>query len=152
MPEGEGDRLDALIVAASDAGWAALARSLKEHGIAPTHSFPPWCVIAALRRADVESLRCVPGVRVVADLLPESEVAALPEPLRLAAAAWNERLRSKAEGGRVKGRGESWDAPGFLPPDPPASVREYLRRREAEAASDPSRKPRSGASDEPDGV
>jgi len=134
LSEGEGDRRDALIVAANDAGWSALARSLAERAVTPTHSFPPRCVIVAARPPDVDALRRVPGVRVVVDVLPQSELASLPEELRLAAAAWNERLRSRAGQARVKGRGESWDAPGFLPPDPPAAVREHLRRREAEEA------------------
>jgi hypothetical protein len=150
LPKEDGDRLEALIVAADDAGWAALARSLQERCLAPAHSFPPRCIIGALRRADLDSLRGVPGVRVIVDQVPESELLTLPEPLRLAAAAWNERLRSRAEGGRARGRGESWDAPGFLPPDPPAAVRESLRRRESEAAKAPSRGPGRGDGDEPE--
>ena len=150
MPEEDADRLEALIVAADDAGWAALTRSLRERGLAPTHSFPPRCIIGVLCRADLDSLRGVPGVRVIVDRVPESRIVTLPEPLRLAAAAWNERLRSRAEGGRARGRGESWDAPGFLPPDPPAAVREVLRRREADAAREPSRKPGLSERDKPE--
>lgn len=134
MPEGEGERRDALIVAANDAGWSALARSLAEREVAPAHSFPPRCVIAALRPSDVDAFRQVPAVRVIVDVLPESQIAGLPEELRLAAAAWNERLRSRAGSAPVRGRGERWDAPGFLPPDPPAAFREHLRRREGDAA------------------
>ena len=70
LSEGEGDRRDALIVAANDAGWSALARSLAERAVTPTHSFPPRCVIVAVRPPDVDALRRVPGVRVVVDVLP----------------------------------------------------------------------------------
>jgi len=142
-----GERREALIVVSSDAGWSALTRDLQELGIPPTHAFPPRCVIAELDPAALDRIRRGPGVRVVLDAIPESELGVLPEELRLVAAAWNERFRSKghAEG---RGRGLSWDAPGFLPPDPPATVREYLRQREAELAREESPEPRPDDSDE----
>jgi hypothetical protein len=134
-PEGEGERRDALIVATNEAGWFALARLLAEREVTPAHSFPPRCAVAALRASDVEALRRVPAVRVIVGVLPESEIASLPQELRLAIAGWNAHLRSSAGRVPVKGRGERWDAPGFLPPDPPATFRERLRRREGGAAS-----------------
>lgn len=121
-------------MASSDAAWSALGRDLKALGITPAHAFPPRCAIAELAPAAVDRLRRAPGVRVVLDAIPERELGALPEEFRLVASAWNEHLRSKTEKTRVRGRGESWDAPGFLPPDPPAGFREYLRQREAELA------------------
>lgn len=133
MAEGEEDRREFLIAVANEAAWSALTRHLEERGIKPTHSFPPWCAIAELDRPDSDVIRQIPGVRVVEGALSEAELAALPEELRFAAAAWNERLRAR-ENPRAMGRGQSWDAPGFLPPDPPAAFREYLRWREAEEA------------------
>jgi len=147
LAEAKGDRREAFIVASSDAGWSALTRDLQELGIPPTHAFPPRCVIAELDPAALDRIRRGPGVRVVLDAIPESELGVLSEELRLVAAAWNERFRSK---GHVKGRGVglSWDAPGFLPPDPPAAVREYLRQREAELAREESSRPRPDDSEE----
>lgn len=141
------DRREALVVASSDAGWSTLTRDLQELGIPPTHAFPPRCVIAELDPAALDRIRRGPDVRVVLDAIPESELGALPEELRLVAAAWNEHFRSK---GQVEGRGRglSWDAPGFLPPDPPPEIREYLRLREAELAREESPEPLPDDSDE----
>ena len=148
MAEARGDRREALIVASSDAGWSALARDLQDLGITPAHAFPPRCVIAELAPAAVDRLRKKAGVRVVLDAIPERELGALPEEFRLVASAWNKHLRSKTEKKRVRGRGESWDAPGFLPPDPPADFREYLRQREGELAREGPSETRPDESDD----
>jgi hypothetical protein len=137
---------EALITVSSGGDWSALSQHLKEHGITPTHVFPPWCAIVEVSPAVLDDLRGLSGARVVVDALPESELASLPEEFRFVASAWNESLRSKKRV-TVRGEGLSWDAPGFLPPDPPASVREYLRAREREVAQQQSSGEETGESD-----
>jgi hypothetical protein len=78
-----------------------------------------------LRHAEIESIET--------DAIDESLwLKASPDWLT-AVSVWNQHLRAAA--GRTAAPDRPWDAPGFLPPDPPAETRERLRRREQELKS-----------------
>lgn len=61
-------------------------------------------------------LRAIPGIEAATiDALPQDILNSLNQTEALWVAAWFERKRPKQR----PGEGLAWDAPGFLPPDPP---------------------------------
>jgi hypothetical protein len=71
-----------------------------------------------LVRADPEALPRVSGIRGVADVHNEASFEhppGLSSAERLFVSAWQARQQPKIR----PGEGRNWDAPGFLPPDPP---------------------------------
>jgi hypothetical protein len=101
-------------------------------------SYPPAALVAELPhgkapelagQADIEAIR--------GDAFSDEQVNNELSDLRFVMIAWNNRCTARSGGGTAaSSRGLSWDAPGMLPPDPPAHVREALRQREKEMMSD----------------
>ena len=87
-----------------------------------------------------ELRRSLGGATVYTEAVPATVVEHAAEPLRSVLTAWNARRSQAGVRPEPRGRGLAWDAPGFLPPDPPPEIRELLRRREQqldEAADSP---------------
>jgi hypothetical protein len=83
-----------------------------------TQRLPPRLAVVRLEPARLNDLHACPGVRDV--LTGEGEPPGdLNEHERLFAEAWLLSQRPK----RRPGAGLAWDAPGFLPPDPPPERR-----------------------------
>jgi hypothetical protein len=82
-----------------------------------TSVLPPRLVVLSAG-ADIEALSRRPGVEAVLAQPSDEAPASLSEPERLFVSAW--RARQHAEAKTRVGEGLAWDAPGFLPPDPPA--------------------------------
>ncbi|MGC7096783.1 hypothetical protein ACPZ19_19085 [Amycolatopsis lurida] len=81
--------------------------------------FPPRMVVAEI--AEPEELRRDPGIRLIVedeDSVPEEILAELTESERLFLNGWL-ITRTSSEKKRAGDR-LSWDASGFVPPDPPA--------------------------------
>jgi hypothetical protein len=80
-----------------------------------TQVVPPH--LALVSAFDAEALRKLPGVRfVLTDDIPEQAREDLEPAEKLFVDAWEARSQPKRE---RPGNGLAWDAPGFLPPDPP---------------------------------
>jgi hypothetical protein len=84
-----------------------------------TQVLPPRLALVRERPGATEGVTNLDGVLGVYD-------DALPEPLpdltqaeHVFVSAWEARGRTKTR----RGEGQSWDAPGFQPPDPPAGQR-----------------------------
>lgn len=76
----------------------------------------------ALVRADPEALPRVSGIRGVADVHDDASFEHPPDlssAESLFVSAWQARQQPKIR----PGQGLDWDAPGFLPPDPPGQRR-----------------------------
>ena len=97
-------------------------------------AFRPAAIVAELSDNAISTLREMPGVLVMTEAIAENEATMLPEGLRPAAALWNERVARQEHPQTRSGENLAWDAPGYLPPDPPPAIRDELRRRESEAA------------------
>lgn len=80
----------------------------------------PRVVVVEGAQNELAGLRAVPGVlAATAGELPPAVLEGLDESEALFVAAW----LSRTKGGTSKqrpGEGLAWDAPGFVPPDPPA--------------------------------
>lgn len=93
--------------------------------------FLPHALIVQATEAGVEELRRSAGAAgIYTEAVPAAAVESAAEPLRTVLAAWNQRRSFPGDRPEPLGRGLAWDAPGFLPPDPPPEIREMLRRRE----------------------
>jgi len=97
------------------------------------HAFPLQAIIAALDKNQRTGLRDDREVSFVAtDPIPSHIMVHEPEESKPALEAWNAFAEKKRKTGISAKRGFAWDAPGFLPPDPPRHIRELLKRRERE--------------------
>jgi hypothetical protein len=93
--------------------------------------FLPHALIVQVTEEAVDSLRHTLGATTVyTEAVPATVVEDAAEPLRSVLAAWNQRRSQSGVRPEPRGRDLPWDAPGFLPPDPPPEIRELLRRRE----------------------
>ena len=97
------------------------------------HAFPLQAIIAALDENQRAGLRDDREVLFVeTNPVPSHIIVQEPEESRPALEAWNAFAEKKRKTGITARRGFTWDAPGFLPPDPPRHIRELLKRREKE--------------------
>lgn len=93
--------------------------------------FLPHALLIQVPAGAVDDVRRSLGAEVVhTDAIPQAAVDAAAEPLRGVLIAWNQRRGSSGVDPEPPGRDLPWDAPGFLPPDPPAETRDLLRQRE----------------------
>jgi len=93
--------------------------------------FLPHALIVQVTEEAVGDLRQSLGAATLyTEAVPATAVEAAAEPLRTVLTAWNQRRSQSGVRPEPLGRGLAWDAPGFLPPDPPPEIRELLRRRE----------------------
>src|SRR5690242_1117070 len=86
-------------------------------------SYPPRAMVALLPldkggelvgQADIES--------VDTDLISNERIARELSDLRFVLLAWNERIKARQQRGSQRQESLAWDAPGYLPPDPPAHI------------------------------
>ena len=93
--------------------------------------FLPQALIVQVTEGVVDDLRRSLGAGTVyTEAVPVTAVEAAAEPLRSVLTAWNQRRSPSGVRPEPRGRDLPWDAPGFLPPDPPPEIRELLRQRE----------------------
>ena len=93
--------------------------------------FLPHALIVQVTEEAVNDLRQTFGTAsVYTEAVPAAVVDGAAEPLRSVLTAWNQRRSLSGDRPEPRGRGLAWDAPGFLPPDPPPEIRELLLRRE----------------------
>ena len=93
--------------------------------------FLPHALMVQVTEEAVDDLRQSLGAATIyTEAVPATAVEAAAEPLRSVLTAWNQRRSLSGDRPEPRGRGLAWDAPGFLPPDPPPEIRELLRRRE----------------------
>jgi hypothetical protein len=106
---------DEALVILDPADDGGAAQAVRTHARV-TQSISPRVLVVSTAGADLERIRMHPGVsRVVAGAAP-GEIPGLDEQEALFVAAWASRQGGKTARG---GDGVAWDAPGFLPPDPP---------------------------------
>ncbi len=93
--------------------------------------FLPHALIVQVAEGAVDDLRRSLGeATVYAAAIPATVIEGAAEPVRSVFTGWNQRRSLPGVRPEPRGRGLSWDAPGYLPPDPPPEIRERLRRRE----------------------
>jgi hypothetical protein len=96
------------------------------------HAYPPSIIIAALPPDQIASMRTSDGIQAIdTEEIVDLDLLQAAGARGWAIAAWNAHVLSKRQPAPAS-RDLPWDAPGYLPPDPPADVREMLRRRERE--------------------
>ena len=94
-----------------------------------TQRLPPRLAVVTGDEDDLAALQQVPGVvAVIEGSVPESARAELDPTERLFVDAWLKRQQPKVR----PGEGLPWDAPGYLPPDPPG----WMTTREEEGQND----------------
>ena len=95
--------------------------------------FLPHALIVRVTEEAVDDLRQSLGAATVyTEAVPATVVEDAAEPLRSVLAAWNQQRSQSGVRPEPRGRDLPWDAPGFLPPDPPPEIRELLRQREGQ--------------------
>jgi len=95
--------------------------------------FLPQALIVQVKEGVVDDLRRLLGAGTVyTEAIPATAVEAAAEPVRSVLTAWNQRRSPSGVRPEPRGRDLPWDAPGFLPPDPPPEIRELLRQREGQ--------------------
>ena len=110
---------------------AAAAAAVAAVGGRIVAGFLPHALIVQVTEEAVDGLRQSLGAATVyTETVPATAVESAAEPLRSVLTAWNQRRGVSGVRPEPRGRGLPWDAPGFLPPDPPPEIRELLRRRE----------------------
>lgn len=112
---------------------------LQEAGGRAVHVFPPGACIARIPEHALDTIRRAELIEYAeAGEIGSDKTAQETENVAWAIAAWNERLRFKADPAR-RDQGLDpipWDHPDRLPPDPPHHIRERLRKREDDMQSD----------------
>ena len=95
--------------------------------------FLPHALIVQVTEEAVNDLRQTFGADTVyTEAVPATAVEAAAEPLLSVLTAWNQRRSPSGIRPEPRGHDLPWDAPGFLPPDPPPEIRELLRQREGQ--------------------
>lgn len=96
------------------------------------HSASPRVVVVECLQSELAELRSIPGVTVVTggDSPPEV-MDSLNDSEALFVAAWLSRIKEGPSKRRLS-EGLSWDAPGFVPPDPPAGISEPNKKDDEE--------------------
>jgi hypothetical protein len=96
------------------------------------HVFPPNFIIARIPQTAIKRLEKLPQVHSIDhDEISDERMERASEVFRLAFSAWNEYVRKKSpKFSWPKQTLTSWNTSGRQPPDPPAHLRDELRRRE----------------------
>jgi hypothetical protein len=105
---------EVLVILRPGAGTDGLARLRSEYPV--TSVMPPRIAVLSAG-AGIERVSGLPDVEAVLAQPEDEAPPSLSEPERLFVSAW--RARQHAGPKTRAGDGLSWDAPGFLPPDPP---------------------------------
>lgn len=116
--QGSTSRLEAVEAAIAAAGGQIVA------------GFWPHALMIQVAEGVVDNLRQALGaVTIYTEVVPAATVEAAAEPVRSVLTVWNQRRSQSGVRPEPRGRDLPWDAPGYLPPDPPPEVRKRLRRR-----------------------
>lgn len=92
------------------------------------HVASPRIIAVECPPGELAGLRSIPGVTVVTSGgVPSKVMEGLDDSEALFVTAWLSRIKEEPAKQRL-GEGLSWDAPGFLPPDPPPSVSERSKK------------------------
>ena len=120
MARVSGDRPELLVILGGERAAEALNQLRNSYRV--TQSASPRVVVIEAGPGEAGRLRAIPGVKVVtAGELPSEGMEGLDDGEALFVEAWVSRINELPLKQRP-GEGLPWDAPGFIPPDPPAAV------------------------------
>jgi hypothetical protein len=114
-----------------------------------THVYPPHVIIALIPQHAFKSLTEHAGIASVYDgLISEERLQQVAPDIQQVMLNWNDHLKGQQHiGEQAKTTPPlSWDAPGYLPPDPPTHVQEQLRRHQQELQAEQTKKETRGES------
>jgi hypothetical protein len=113
-----GARRELLVVLRGEQAEESLKQLSAKHNV--QHVISPRVIVIEGAQNELAGLRAVPGVlAATAGELPPAVLEGLDESEALFVAAWSSRTKEGTSKQRP-GEGLAWDAPGFVPPDPPA--------------------------------
>jgi hypothetical protein len=125
-----GDSRDVLIVISDDRAAEEFKQLSAGYRVSQVAS--PRVVVVEGSPGALAGLRSIPGVTVVTGSdTPPGLTEGLDEGEALFVAAWLSRSKEGPPKQRP-GEGLPWDAPGFLPPDPPATEPEPDKKKDEE--------------------
>lgn len=123
-----GDGREVLVILSGD----RMAESFKQvsSNYRVQHVASPRVVVVQCSQGELAGLGSIPGVTVVTGGDPPSGLMeSLTDSEALFVAAWLSRIQEGSSKQRP-GEGLSWDAPGFVAPDPPANVSGFNKEDE----------------------
>ena len=118
VERGSGGKRELLVILSGARADEALKQLSANYNV--QHVASPRVFVVVGGQDALAGLRAVPGVlAATAGELPPAALEGLDEGESLFVAAWLSRIKEGPSKQRP-GEGLSWDAPGFVPPDPPA--------------------------------
>ena len=100
------------------------------------HAFPPKVIFASVPGRNVNKLRMSGNVAFLStDLIDEPPALLSADETRDIVSIWNKLISVSREPGiKVPADNDlSWDAPGYLPPDPPPHIRKMMDKWEEDS-------------------
>ena len=95
--------------------------------------FWPHALLIQVAEGAVDNLRQVLGaVTIYTTAVPAATVAGAAELVQSVLTLWNQRRSPPGVQPAPRGRDLPWDAPGYLPPDPPPEIRKQLQRKQGD--------------------
>lgn len=118
VESGSGGIRELLVILSGERTEEALKQLSAKYNVQQVAS--PRVLVVEGTQNELAGLRAVPGVlAATAGELPPTVLEGLDQSETLFVAAWLSRTKEGPSKQRP-GEGLSWDAPGFVPPDPPA--------------------------------
>lgn len=95
------------------------------------HAYPPRVMIAEVPALFIERLKLDVRIQFLTDAeIPDGSFPMREEELQGYSRLWNDFLSNRKTSVRKDRENIPWDAPGFLPPDPPPGIREMVQEWE----------------------
>lgn len=95
--------------------------------------FWPHALLIQVAEGVVGNLQQALGaVTIYTEAVPAATVAGAAEPMQSVLTLWNQRRSPPGVQSEPRGRDLPWDAPGYLPPDPPPEIRKRLGRKQGD--------------------
>jgi len=128
--------VDALIIAKRENAslFNSLVREIESLEGKIKHAYPPYVIIASVPSENIKELRNSVFVGYLTTEVIEEQPALLSsDESRDIISIWNKQVRSSREHEKKVPADEdlSWDAPGYLPPDPPLHIRKMMDKWES---------------------
>jgi len=129
--------VDALIIAKGGNArlFNSLVREIESLEGKIKHAYTPKVIIASVPSGNIEELRNSVFVGYLTTEVIEEQLALLPaDESRDIISIWNKQVRVSREPENKIPADEdlSWDAPGYLPPDPPPDIRKMMDKWESD--------------------
>jgi hypothetical protein len=103
------------------------------------HAFPPKIIFASIPSGKIEELQRSSVVEfMTTDLIEQVPSSMSSDEFRDIISLWNKQVRTSRETKQTHPADEdlSWDAPGYLPPDPPPDIRKMMNGWEKKMEDD----------------